>query len=121
MALDIDLIYGHHPHVVQPIALFEGKPVLFSTGNFTFGTMSKVDPSTGLFQVEYDVSGDAPKLSAIRVIPCETSGAGDYRPTPITDAAAQQEVFLKLTFQQPPDGFEALPEGFAQTGEALFR
>jgi hypothetical protein len=117
---DIDLIYGHHPHVVQPIALYDGRPVFFSTGNFTFGTMSKVDPSTGLFQVEYDLSGDKPVLSALRVIPCETRGSGDYRPTPVTDEAQRREIFKKLTFKKPPKGFEALPESFLKTGEVSF-
>ena len=120
LQFDIDLIYGHHPHVVQPIALYQGKPVLFSTGNFTFGTMSKVDPSTGLFQVSYDLSGDRPRLAAIRVIPLETRGSGDYRPTPVTEEAAQQAIFRKLTLKRPPKGFENLPDSFLTTGEAIF-
>ena len=117
---DIDLIFGHHPHVVQPIALYEGHPVLFSTGNFTFGTMSKVDPSTGLFQVEYDIAGDTPRLAAVRVIPCLTSGSGDYRPTPVTELDAQKEIFAKLSFKKLPKGFDALPDTFLETGEARF-
>lgn len=117
---DIDLIFGHHPHVVQPIALYEGRPVLFSTGNFTFGTMSKVDPSTGMFQVEYDITGDKPKLAALRVLPCLTSGSGDYRPVPVTNEADRREIFRKLSFKTVPKGFEALPESFKDTGEARF-
>ena len=117
---DIDLIFGHHPHVVQPIALYEGRPVLFSTGNFTFGTMSKVDPSTGLFQVEYDIAGDTPRLAAVRVIPCLTSGSGDYRPTPVTELDAQKEIFAKLSFKKLPKGFDAVPDTFLETGEARF-
>lgn len=120
LKFDIDLIYGHHPHVVQPIALYQGKPVLFSTGNFTFGAMSKVDPSTGLFQVSYDLSGDRPRLAAIRVIPLETRGTGDYRPTPVTDEAAQQAIFRKLTLKRPPKDFENMPDSFLTTGEAVF-
>lgn len=119
-ALDVDLIYGHHPHVVQPIALFEGKPIFFSTGNFTFGTMSKVDPTTGLFQAVYDLSGDKPRLAAIRVVPCLTSGSGDYRPVPITEQKEREKAFKKLSFKKPPKGFEALPDSFLSTGEAVF-
>lgn len=120
MKFDIDLIYGHHPHVVQPIATYEGRPVLFSTGNFTFGSMSKVDPSTGLFQVVYDLSGGKPALSKIRVIPCVTTGSGDFRPTPVTDEAEMKAIFKKLSFKNPPRGFEALPASFLETGEADF-
>ncbi len=32
----VDLIVGHHPHVVQPPACVEGKPVFFSLGNHVF-------------------------------------------------------------------------------------
>ncbi len=121
-ALDagVDMIYGHHPHVVQPIALYKGKPVLFSTGNFTFGTMSHVDRSTGMFQVVYQLEPAGPVLSKIRVIPCLTTGTGDYRPQPVTDEAGRLDIFRKLSFQKPPKGFTALPESFLMTGEADF-
>ena len=31
-----DMIVGNHPHVIQPIAIHKGKPVLFSLGNLVF-------------------------------------------------------------------------------------
>ena len=37
--LGADVVWGHHPHVLQPIQFYHGKPVLFSTGNFVFATM----------------------------------------------------------------------------------
>lgn len=115
-----DLIFGHHPHVVQPIALYKGKPVLFSTGNFTFGTMSHVDRSTGMFQVVYQLEPSGPVLSGIKVIPCLTSGTGDYRPMPVSDEAERRVIFGKLSFKTPPIGFTALPDSFLLTGEASF-
>ena len=116
----VDLIYGHHPHVVQPIALYQGKPVFFSTGNFTFGTMSNVDRSTGMFQAVYEIGEGGPVLSKIKVFPCVTSGSGDFRPYPVTDEAERKAIFKKLTYKTPPRGFTALPEGFLDTGEAVF-
>jgi poly-gamma-glutamate synthesis protein (capsule biosynthesis protein) len=32
-----DVIVGHHPHVVQGIGWYRGKPILYSLGNFTMG------------------------------------------------------------------------------------
>ncbi len=32
----IDVVIGHHPHVVQDIELYKGKPIFFSLGNFIF-------------------------------------------------------------------------------------
>jgi poly-gamma-glutamate synthesis protein (capsule biosynthesis protein) len=31
-----DLFLGHHPHVIQPVELYKGKPILYSLGNFLF-------------------------------------------------------------------------------------
>ncbi|MBQ2029204.1 MAG: CapA family protein, partial [Clostridia bacterium] len=50
--LGADIIWGHHPHVLQPVQFYKGKPILYSTGNFTFGTMSSnVDRDTGIFRL----------------------------------------------------------------------
>ena len=32
----VDIILGHHPHVLQPVEVFEGKLVAYSLGNFVF-------------------------------------------------------------------------------------
>lgn len=36
IAAGADAIIGHHPHVVQPFRLIDGKPVFYSLGNFVF-------------------------------------------------------------------------------------
>jgi hypothetical protein len=36
-----DLVVGHHPHVVQPIEFIDGMPVVYSLGNFIFGTRGR--------------------------------------------------------------------------------
>ena len=36
-----DLVWGHHPHVVQGIELYKGKPVIYSLGNFIFASFSQ--------------------------------------------------------------------------------
>jgi hypothetical protein len=35
----VDVILGHHPHVVQPMESIEGRPVFYSLGNFLFSGM----------------------------------------------------------------------------------
>lgn len=32
----VDAVVGHHPHVVQDIALYKNKPIFYSLGNFVF-------------------------------------------------------------------------------------
>jgi len=36
-----DLVWGHHPHVVQGIEFYKGKPVVYSLGNFIFASFSQ--------------------------------------------------------------------------------
>ena len=111
-----DVIWGHHPHVIQPIEFFDNKPILYSTGNFTFGTMSSLDPSTGIFQLTYEKVDGAVVLKEFRVIPCRTQGSPDFRPYVLTDEAERQAVFQKLTHTRNGKGFVNPPESFRQTG-----
>jgi poly-gamma-glutamate capsule biosynthesis protein CapA/YwtB (metallophosphatase superfamily) len=43
MAIDAgaDVVVGHHPHVLQGIEHYKGRLILYSLGNYTFGSMSK--------------------------------------------------------------------------------
>ncbi|MBN2737732.1 MAG: CapA family protein [Spirochaetales bacterium] len=36
-----DMIIGHHPHVLQGIEFYKGKPIIYSLGNFTFDMDTK--------------------------------------------------------------------------------
>lgn len=114
-----DIIWGHHPHVVQPIMFYKGKPILFSTGNFIFGTMSDVDPSTGIFQLTYDLTGDKPVLSLLNVVPCQTGKRGDYRPYELTEEADRKACLRKLISKKKIAKLDNLPDSFADTGKVL--
>ena len=50
-----DLVIGSHPHVLQPVEYYNGKPIVYSLGNFVFGSSI---PSTILFKVVLDGGGD---------------------------------------------------------------
>ena len=112
-----DVIYGHHPHVVQPIQFYQGKPIFYSTGNFTFGTMSHVDPSSGIFQLRYGLQGGEPALEELRVVPCQTQRSPDFRPFQLMDALQRRGVFAKLMMKTAQEGFENLPASFLLTGK----
>ncbi len=32
-----DIVIGHHPHVIQGVEIYAGKPIFYSLGNFVFG------------------------------------------------------------------------------------
>jgi gamma-polyglutamate biosynthesis protein CapA len=42
-----DLIVGHHPHVLQDYEFIEGKPVIYSLGNFVFDQMWSEETKEG--------------------------------------------------------------------------
>ena len=116
-----DVIWGHHPHVIQPIHFYKGKPILYSTGNFTFGTMSQVDPSTGIFQLTYEKTEDGKvQLKKLQGIPCETQGSPDFRPFELTDEKERQAVFKELVLKKTYSKCVNPPESFLETGIILF-
>lgn len=83
-----DLVIGSHPHVLQGIEYYKGKPIVYSLGNFVFGSSI---PRTMLLEVSFlPVSeGDGSELKPkLRLIP-GTSGAGYTRM--LTDAGKLQE------------------------------
>ena len=114
-----DVIWGHHPHVLQPVFFYHGKPVMFSTGNFIFGTMGEVNPATGIFQLHYDVSGGEPVLTEMSVVPCETGKRGDYRPFELTDEKARQTCWGYMINKKKVAKMDNLPASFALTGRVL--
>ena len=43
-----DVVFGHHPHVVQGIETIKGKPVFYSLGNFIFDQYGTKETNEGL-------------------------------------------------------------------------
>jgi poly-gamma-glutamate synthesis protein (capsule biosynthesis protein) len=115
-----DVVYGHHPHVIEPIQVYKGKPIFYSTGNFIFGTMGRADPDTGIFQLIYRLDGGV-ALDTLRVIPLRTRGMGDFRPYELIGAAERTALFTKLQkIRQKLEGVQNLPDSFLETGVARF-
>lgn len=46
-----DIVIGSHPHVLQGLEYYKGKPIVYSLGNFIFGSSI---PRTALLTVEWD-------------------------------------------------------------------
>ena len=45
-----DLCLGHHPHVLQPVEWYHGKPIAYSLGNFIFEQMSPWTRLSAIFK-----------------------------------------------------------------------
>ncbi|ERT05202.1 bacterial capsule synthesis PGA_cap family protein [Lyngbya aestuarii BL J] len=46
-----DLVVGHHPHVLQGAEIYQGRPIVYSLGNFIFGGNSRNDYDTAVLKV----------------------------------------------------------------------
>lgn len=115
-----DVVYGHHAHVLQSVQFYKGKPIFYSTGNFTFGTMSAVDPDTGIFQLTYDVVDGEPVLSRFGVIACRTQGSGDYRPYILTDEEEIKAMRRKLVYYKTVRNMTTVDDFFIENGYMEF-
>lgn len=99
-----DIVYGHHPHVLQKIEEYKDGIIFYSLGNFSFGgNNSPADKDTAILQQEFIRYPDGTlEMGELTIIPCYVSGildyGNDYQPMPIpeTDAEAYQRVLTKL-------------------------
>ncbi len=85
----VDLIIGHHPHVLQGVECYNGRYIAYSLGNFSFGgNTSAGNPSTVILRVSFartEKGGLA--LKKISAVPCYTTSSGskvnNYQPVPL--------------------------------------
>ena len=115
-----DVVWGHHPNVIQPITFYKGKPILFSTGVFTFGTAFGSDPDTGIFQLAFEKADGQVQLTRLQVIPCRYQDGPDYRPLVLTEESDRRAVFKKLMMKNTYAKCVNLPESFLETGVVWF-
>ena len=81
-----DLVVGSHPHVLQGIEYYKGKPIIYSLGNFVFGSSI---PRTALLKAE--LGSGQEKLTLIP----GTSGAGYTRA--LTEDGEKEEFYSYIT------------------------
>ena len=98
----VDIVYGHHPHVLQKIEEYNGGYIFYSLGNFSFGgNQAPLDMDTALLQLDVirDLDGNV-SLGELTIIPCcisSISGSNNYQPTPYREGTdGYQRVLEKL-------------------------
>lgn len=81
-----DLVIGHHPHVVQEVEVYKGKPIAYSLGNLVFGgNNNPSDKKCLIFRQNYTFDLNTRKISASshQAIPYKISSVSwrnDYHP-----------------------------------------
>lgn len=83
----VDLVIGHHPHVLQGIEEYKGRYIIYSLANFCFGAnRNPADKDTMIFQQTFTFeNGQKVEDRNARIIPCLVSSVStrnDFKPTP---------------------------------------
>ena len=97
-----DIVFGTHPHVLQPIEEYGDGVIFYSLGNFSFGgNMYPKDYDTAILQQEVIHLADGTvTLGERTIIPCSISSIpkrNNYQPTPYEPGtAAYDRVLSKL-------------------------
>lgn len=76
----VDIVWGHHPHVLQKIEEYNGGIIYYSLGNFSFGgNHNPRDKDTAILQQEIIRSPEGTiSLGELTIIPCSLTSQKDY-------------------------------------------
>ena len=89
-----DAVIGSHPHVVQGTETYNGKPIVYSLGNFCFGgNRNPSDTDTMIYQLSYSFKGTTQTGYQVQIIPCSLTssrGRNDYQPYILKDEQASR-------------------------------
>jgi poly-gamma-glutamate capsule biosynthesis protein CapA/YwtB (metallophosphatase superfamily) len=92
------LVIGHHPHILQGVEHYKNGVILYSMGNFAFGSYSRKAKVSALAEIVFDGN----KLTQVRLQPINVFNVDVlFQPQPLTGVAAAnvisqlQELSLK--------------------------
>lgn len=100
-----DLVLGSHPHVMQGIEVYQGRNIVYSLGNFSFGGNSNPsDHDTFIFQQTFTFyGGQLMETNETNIIPARISSAGGYnnfQPTPAEGGEAERILQRLRTYSE---------------------
>ncbi len=83
---NVDVIIGHHPHVIQPVEILkraDGKemPVFYSLGNFISNQSSGINLLGGMASLYFNVDGDSLFVDRVSMVPLVTHYEPQYKAT----------------------------------------
>lgn len=117
-----DIVWGHHPHVLQPVEQYKDGIIYYSLGNFAFGgNATPYDKDSAILRqsVIREVDGSV-HLGELTMIPCSMASVGrgnNYQPTPReADSEAYARTMKKLNGTYPVERY--LPDYRQETTPA---
>lgn len=84
------LVIGHHPHILQAVERYKDGVILYSLGNFAFGSYSRKARHSAVAEIEFDRE----KLVRVRMRPINVLNVDVlFQPTPLV--GEQADVVIK--------------------------
>ena len=93
-----DIVVGHHPHIIQPLEIYRGRPIFYSIGNFAFGSGNSRAESL-LVCARFGADG-----MAVEVYPVYVQNRDprlDYQPKVLRGEAASQTLSRLASISGP--------------------
>lgn len=90
----VNVVLGHHPHVLQPIERYKDGVIVYSLGNFVMDSWECASRTSVMLEITLG------KFVEYRVIPV-TIDARKYRPTLTQDAVEASRILSILEYGEP--------------------
>lgn len=98
-----DLVIGNHPHVLQPMEVYNGVPIIYSMGNFLFGGSNHPENRSIVYKYEATFNKETKEFVSYTddVIPCYvyTGSTNNWRPEIIMDEAEKERVLQFMNWE----------------------
>ncbi len=93
-----DLIIGSHPHVLQPMEIVNGVPIVYSLGNFCFSANNYPENRTIIFQAELHEENGKIRTET-NIVPCYvyTGYSNNWQPAVVDDEGVKAEIFAMMS------------------------
>jgi poly-gamma-glutamate synthesis protein (capsule biosynthesis protein) len=91
----VDLVLGAHPHVIQGVEVYQGRYIVYSLANFSFGgNANPLDQHSFIFQQEFTfyrgVWDGQLNTNIIPIFVSSIRATNDFVPTPAYGADAER-------------------------------
>ena len=87
-----DVVFGHHPHVLQGVEHYRGGLIAYSMGNFLFENTNAIPRLTGVLRTKFEAQEDGACLSEVIFHPAVITRKPSKHPVPATGALLKQVV-----------------------------
>lgn len=94
-----DAVIGHHPHIFQGIEIYEDKPIIYSLGNFVFGSVNEDARENIVVEISFQKN----RIKSFRVFPLNGNGntKQPFQYSLLKGAAASDSLNHLLNISKP--------------------